>query len=62
MKYTIAQDFDGDWYVIPKDMLDSWEEWSRMPLDLHTSSCIVPGYARLISSPSGVTFSEYEVS
>lgn len=54
--YTLVNNESGDWYVIPVDRVDEWEQW-LYPEDGEIGD--VPDWAEYVQDPSGVVFSKW---
>ena len=51
----------GNWYVVPVDKSEEWEEWLSLDSD-DQRSWVVPDYAQAVGgSPSMVSFSDPEI-
>jgi len=58
MRFFLAQDNDGHWYLIPVDRRAEWEAWTNIPSD-DERSWESPEWATAIGgSPSQVTFTD----
>jgi len=53
--YTLVQDNDCHWYVIPEDKRKNWYEWRSLPPG-DPKSWIVPKYAHRVDGPHTVSF------
>jgi hypothetical protein len=59
--YTLHQDNDSHWYVIPADKVPEWEEFLELDPD-DPESWDAPEWAEAVGgSPSLVIFNSYQV-
>ena len=62
MRYFLASDNDGHWYVIAEEHRREWEEWLEIDSD-NEQAWTPPPYARSLGcSPTCVTFTDPRTS
>lgn len=58
MRYCLASDDDGHWYVIPAEKRDEWENWVQMP---ESTDYEAPSYAIPVDGhPTWITFERWK--
>lgn len=60
MNYILINDDDGNWYVIPEDKQDTWNDW--MNSEDYDDGMEIPKYASKVDGcPSTVKFKNWEI-